>query len=399
MGFWDGNTALRGEIESGRDRARVKRGGVDLPFLALTLVILCVGVIMLLSASYTRAFVEQGRPMNVFLRQAAFAGFGIAALLVISRLPVGLIRGVTLPVLVISTFLLVIVLFIGTKVNGARRWLDLGFTTFQPSEAAKLAVIMFFAHYCANMRTRMKTFKFGVLPFLLVGGVFTALLLGERHLSATMIILAITLVMMFAGGARTIWPLLAIALIGAALLLIKFVPQLEYASSRIMAWRDPTADPQGDGYQILQSLYAIGSGGLFGEGIGQGRQKQLMFLPEERNDYIFAIICEEIGYIGAVILLLLFALLIVRGFYLALKAEDMYRSLMITGITALLSIQVFLNVAVVTNLIPATGISLPFFSSGGTALLMQLAEVGVLLACSRGTDRAEREEMESEPER
>jgi len=314
--------------------------------------------------------------------------------------------------LLVSIALLVLVLIIGIRINGARRWMGIGgeasSLTFQPSEIAKLAVILAYAQMaCKFGIKRMKTFKFGVAPFAAITAVILFLLSMQPHLSAAIIIAALTAVMLFAGGTRLRWFMLvglaAVAVAGILLFpgilnnareggvqgVVEQTTRTQmdfsrfgYAGRRINAWLDPEADPLGAGFQIRQSLYAVGSGGLLGQGLGQSRQKHL-YLPEEHNDYIFAIVCEELGFVGAMLILMLFVLLIVRGFWLALNANDKYSSLIVIGVTSLLAIQVFLNVAVVTNLVPATGISLPFFSYGGTALWIQLVQMGIVLAVSR----------------
>ena len=267
-------------------------------------------------------------------------------------------------------------LFLG----GARRWLSLGFTTFQPSEIAKIAVVLFFSSMICTYKDQMQTIRYGVVPFMVITGGIVILLMLEPHLSASIIIMALAIVMMFVGGIKLSYLLIGMGGAGALLLIAgKFVP---YVHKRIVSWRDPFADTSAAGYQIVQSLYSIGSGGFLGLGLGQSRQKYL-YLPEEHNDYIFSIVCEELGYVGAVAILILFALLICRGYWIAAHSPDRYSFLVGVGITTLLSIQVFLNIAVVTNLIPCTGISLPFFSYGGTALLMQLGEMGIILSISR----------------
>ena len=226
----------------------------------------------------------------------------------------------------------------------------------------------------------MRTFRYGIAPFAAVLLLIVGLLVLEPHFSAAIIILAIGAAMLFLGGARLYWFVGGTVLLGGALAVVMtFFP---YASNRIASWLDPFSNTQGVGYQIIQSLYAIGSGGLFGLGLGHGRQKYL-YLPEEHNDFIFAVVCEELGFVGACAILLLFALLIVRGYYLAMHMRDRFSFLVTAGITTLLAMQVILNVAVVTNLLPCTGISLPFFSYGGTALLIQMAEMGIILSASR----------------
>ncbi|MBO6011869.1 MAG: putative lipid II flippase FtsW [Oscillospiraceae bacterium] len=354
---------------------------MDLPFLLLTLIILVVGLVMVLSASFARAYYEEGNAAYVFTRQLLFSVSGVGWMIIASRLRPSVYRRTAFWVLVVAFVLLLIVPVIGNKVNGARRWLSVGGAfTFQPSEVAKLGMVMSFSAMASQFGERMKTFKYGVLPFFIVIVAMVGLLALEPHLSACVIIVLLGMILMFAGGTRIYWFLLVGGAAGGAgwLLVTKFA----YASTRIATWQDPFSNKLGGGWQIIQSLYAIGSGGLLGLGLGQSRQKYL-YLPEEHNDFIFSIICEELGFIGAVLILVLFLLLIIRGYWLAMHAKTRFASLVITGITSLLALQVFLNVAVVTNLIPATGISLPFFSYGGTALWIQLVEMGIVLALSR----------------
>lgn len=365
--------------ENSRDRSET-RGTMDMPMLILTLLLLGIGLIMVLSASFARAYFETGDPTKIFVRQTLFSVAGIASMLLISRFNMNLIRRFSMPFLLASLVLLAAVPFIGFDSGGATRWIDLGFTTFQPSEIMKLAIILAFASMACNYKGKMKTFKYGVVPFAGILGLTVVLLMLEPHISAAIIIIAIGAVMMFVGGTRLQWFVLVGVVVGIAAFLV--LTKFDYAATRITIWLDPFSDPQGAGFQIIQSLYAIGSGGLLGVGLGQSRQKYL-YLPEEHNDYIFSIVCEELGFIGAALILILFAMLIIRGFWLAMHAKDRYSTMVTAGLTSLLFLQVFLNVAVVTNLIPCTGISLPFFSYGGTALLIQLAEMGIILSVSR----------------
>jgi len=404
---WDDRDLSTELVEAGK-----RAPGVDKPMLVITLVILLIGVIMVLSASYARGFYMQSDPLRLFSRQLIFAVTGLVLMFVTSRISVRTISRWSMQLLLVSIVLLVLVLFIGIRVNGATRWIGIGgensSLTFQPSEIAKLALILAFAQMACKLgKDRMKTFKFGVLPFAIVTGVMIVLLRMEPHLSAIIIVTALAAIMMFAGGTRLRWFLLAVTILIAMISGFVFfqlraaVPEVEvrdvsmetvrenldlrsfgYEGRRITAWLNPDADPLRDGFQIRQSLNAVGSGGLLGLGLGQSRQKHL-YLPEEHNDYIFAIVCEELGFIGAMLILMLFALLIIRGYWLAMNANDKFSSLITIGITSLLAIQVFLNVAVVTNLLPATGISLPFFSYGGTALWIQLVQIGIILAVSR----------------
>ena len=371
-------------IGSGAAEAvRQRRGSIDLPFAALTLLLLTIGVVMVLSASYARAYYSAATGHNAayyFMRQLGFALAGVGAMYALSLFPMQFYRRMSFLVLAAAAGLLALVPVIGVSQGDAKRWISLGFTTFQPSEIAKIGIILYFAALICKFKGRMRTVRYGILPFAGVLLVVVALLVMEPHFSAAIIIIAIGAVMLFLGGVRLYWFVGALVAAGAALgVVMTFFP---YASSRISTWLDPFANTSGNGYQIVQSLYAIGSGGLFGLGLGQGRQKYL-YLPEEHNDFIFPVVCEELGFVGAIAILILFALLVVRGYWLALHMRDRYSFLVTAGITTLLAIQVFLNVAVVTNLVPCTGISLPFFSYGGTALLIQLAEMGIVLSASR----------------
>ena len=365
------------------DDSSISRGSIDVPFLLLTLLLLVIGVIMVLSASFARAYYSEATHHTAtyyFTRQLFFAASGIGIMLFASRFPISFYRRFSGIILLASVGLLLLVLLGGVRANGARRWFSIGGITFQPSEIAKIGVILFDAQLVCRFRDKMGTFKYGVLPFALVGGIVIGLLVLEPHLSASIIIILVSATIMFLGGTRLFWFLLGGGVVGLGGLLA--VSVLKYSSERITAWVDPFADTSDTGYQIVQSLYAIGSGGISGLGLGNSRQKYL-YLPEEHNDFIFSVVCEELGFIGAVMILILFALLICRGFWLAMHCRDRYSSLVCSGISALLAFQVILNVAVVTNLVPCTGISLPFFSYGGTALWLQLAEMGVILSVSR----------------
>ncbi len=371
-------------IGSGSAEAvRQRRGSIDLPFAALTLLLLTIGVVMVLSASYARAYYSAATGHNAayyFMRQLGFALAGVGAMYALSLFPMQFYRRMSFLVLAAAAGLLALVPVIGVSQGDAKRWISLGFTTFQPSEIAKIGIILYFAALICKFKGRMRTVRYGILPFAGVLLIIVALLVMEPHFSAAIIIIAIGAVMLFLGGVRLYWFVGAlIAALAALGVVMTFFP---YASSRITTWLDPFANTSGSGYQIVQSLYAIGSGGLFGLGLGQGRQKYL-YLPEEHNDFIFPVVCEELGFVGAIAILILFALLVIRGYWLAMHMRDRYSFLVTAGITTLLAIQVILNVAVVTNLVPCTGISLPFFSYGGTALLIQLAEMGIVLSASR----------------
>ena len=373
------------ELRIKETKDKTKRAGMDISFLALVVILLAIGVTMVLSASFARAYfdpggVTKGKATYYFIRQFIFAALGVAAMIICSRLPVGLYKRFSMPVLIAAVILLMLVPIIGTNANGAKRWIGLGAFTIQPSEIAKIGIILAFASMICARRGRMKSFRYGILPFAAILAAIVGLLVLEPHFSASIIIVAIGGVMLFLGGARLVWFIAAAVAAGGGIAVL--LTMFPYASTRITTWRDPFASTSDEGYQIVQSLYSIGSGGLTGLGLGQSRQKYL-YLPEEHNDFIFSVVCEELGFIGALLILTLFALLIIRGYWIALHSTDRYSFLVAAGITTLLAIQVILNVAVVTNLVPCTGISLPFFSYGGTALLMQMAEMGIVLSISR----------------
>lgn len=362
-----------------------KRGSFDISFFLLVMLLLFIGVVMVLSSSYARAYydpgdVTGGNAAYYFVRQLLFSLLGTAVMLFASRLPMSFYRRYAFHFLVFSIVLLMLVPFIGVKANGSRRWLGVGGLTLQPSELAKLAVILSFSVLICRMKGRMGTFRYGILPFAAILGVIVGLLVLEPHFSASVIILAIGAIMLFLGGVGIGWFAAAFAAAGSGLFVL--LTLFPYASSRINTWRDPFASSSDEGYQIVQSLYSIGSGGLSGLGLGGSRQK-FLYLPEEHNDFIFSVVCEELGFIGAACILILFSMLVLRGYHIALRSHDRFSFLVCAGLTSLFAIQVFLNVAVVTNLIPCTGISLPFFSYGGTALVIQLGEMGIILSASR----------------
>ena len=362
-----------------RDKG-IRRGPMDIPFLLLVLVLLAIGVVMLLSASYARAYYTGNAPTYYFRKQLIFALLGIAAMIACSRFPMAFYRRWSMWVLAGAIVLLMLVPVIGRASHGSTRWISIGGITLQPSEIAKIGVILSFATLICKFKGAMKNPKYGVVPFAVILAVIVGLLVLEPHLSASIIILLVAAAMLFLGGLQLYW-FGAAAVLGAGGILL-YLQFFGYASDRIEAWRDPMSYASTTAYQIRQSLYSVGSGGLTGLGLGMSREKYL-FLPEEHNDFIFSVVCEELGYIGAMAILVLFALLIIRGYWLAFNSRDRYSSLVCAGITTLLAIQVTFNVAVVTNLIPCTGVSLPFFSSGGTALVLQLAEMGIILSMSR----------------
>ena len=384
--------ARKAQEQHKKDMARkhylAGKGSMDIPFLLLTLLLTGIGLMMLFSASFPSAYYETGSAGYYFKRQAIFAAAGIVAMLVVGRFNYQRWRGAAKMLMVLAIFLLLLVIIpgVGITKNNATRWLGIdGVLTFQPSEIAKLAVIVYFADSISKKKERMRDLREGVLPYGVWLAVIAVLMLLEPHLSGTILIVGTGAIMMAVGGMPA-W-LIGAGVGGVAAAAWGFVALVDagiisYGASRINMWHDPWLDSSDDGYQMVQSLIAIGSGGLLGTGLGKGRQK-FLYLPEESNDFIFSTVCEELGLIGASLILLVFALLLLRGFWIALHARDRFGTLLVVGVMSHLGLQVFLNVAVVTGLVPATGISLPFFSYGGTALLLQLVEIGLVLSVSR----------------
>ena len=374
----------RRELE--QESRELAKGPIDLPFFILVMLLTGVGLVMLLSASFPSAYYETDgqNPMSYFIRQGVFAIMGVAAMLFIGKINYQRFRGLAKPLLYLAVILLILVIVPGNPLaitrNNATRWLGITSLQFQPSEIAKLAVVIYFADSISKKKDRMQTFRYGIAPYAVLLIVLAALVGIEPHLSGAILIMGAGAVMMLVGGIH--WRWVGLAMGAAGLLLYLVLGVIGYNASRIEMWHNPWLDPQGAGYQLRQSLITIGSGGLWGVGLGKSRQK-FLYLPEEHNDFIFAIVCEELGLIGATVIMLLFAALILRGFWIALHARDRFGSLMVVGVMTLVGLQTFLNIGVVTGLLPTTGISLPFFSYGGTALLMQLGEMGIILSISR----------------
>ena len=368
--------------------------GLDMPLFVFVVVLLAVGLVMLYSASYADSYYNEGSSYYYIQRQGLFAIVGFVAMLFVSTFDYHRFHGLALLIYAVAIILLGAVLIFGRLLHMesiapsegvAYRWLNLG-VQFQPSEVAKFAVITLCAHYISQHIDQMGTLRYGVLPFLLIVGLPAGLVFLENHLSGTIIILALGVILMFVGGTK-----LRYFLIGGgaliALLALYVVMKGSYQMDRVSVWLDPFSETLDRDltWQTRQSLYAIGSGGFLGVGLGQSRQKYL-YLPKPMNDFIFAIICEELGMIGALVVIILFSLLIWRGMYISLHAKDKFGTLLGLGITFQVGLQAVLNICVVTNTIPNTGISLPFFSYGGTALLMLLGEMGILLNISRSAN-------------
>lgn len=355
---------------------------VDYPFLILVLLLLAVGLVMLYSASSAQSQYDTGYAISTryLQKQGVCAIVGLGAMYAFSRIPVGLWHRLAWPMYGASIVLLLLVLAAGQEVNGARRWITIAGIQFQPSEVAKFTMIVLFARLTRRFGPEAKKFRFGVLGFgTALLGILVPLAL-EKHLSAILLMGMVAVVMMYVAGTNPKWLLAGAA--AAAVFVIVYISFMGYAGDRVTAWLHPEADPGDTGYQILQSLYAIGSGGVFGLGFGKSRQKYL-YLPFQYNDYIFAICCEELGLLGALAIIALFAAMIFRGYWIALHGADRFSTVLASGLVTLIAVQTLLNLCVVTNLLPSTGIALPFFSYGGTALAVNLGEMGIVLQISR----------------
>ena len=364
--------------------------GFDHALFTIVLILLAFGLIMMFSASYATAYTATGDSLFYVKRQIIFAIGGIAIMLLLSTIDYHIFQSKVIVFLIagISAALMILVKLMGTTQGGSERWLQIGEITFQPSEILKFAVIVLFAYLTEKKFEHIREFKKGFMPFALFLGFSCLLLMLQPHLSGTIIVFAIGFTMMFVAGINPKYLILMV--VGLGLLVAVGLPILKaagfvYFGDRILSFTNPEADIDDKTFQTYQSLVTIGSGGLFGLGFGNSRQKY-SYLPMARNDFIFSIICEELGFVGAALVILLFVILVWRGFYICCKARDKFGMMLAFGITFQIGLQALLNIAVVTNSVPNTGISLPFFSYGGSALVMQLAEIGILLSVSRKAD-------------
>lgn len=363
-------------------------GSIDVPFLGLTIALLTIGLIMLFSASYPYAYYYKDSSYYYFIRQIVFAVAGLVAMLLMSKINYKILKAIYKPVFVVTIALLVIVLFYHTNFKNFKRWIPLGPVTIQPSDLAKFTIILTLAVYISKYYKKMKTMKYGILIPVGIIAVFCGLIYLEHHLSCTILMFFIGACLMFAGGSD--WKLFAFGLAVIVLLgflVVSFPTLIEnYAGERIVAWLDKDYDPLNGRWQTNNSLYAIGSGGFFGAGLGNSKQKYL-YVSEPQNDFIFSIVCEELGFFGAAIIIALFAALVIRGLIISSRCKDKFGSLLVIGVVAQIGLQVVLNILVVTDTLPNTGFALPFFSYGGTAIFMLLFEIGVVLSVSRKTNQ------------
>ncbi len=367
------------------DSGFIQKGKLDIPFLSFVLILLSIGLVMLFSASYAYSYTNYGNSYRFISRQALFAVLGVAVMLGVSKIDYHIYKKLSWIIYIGTNLLLVLLLILPPMVQGSdvKRWFAVGGFSFQPSEFAKFSIIVLFSSWLSSnpMKIRKLRYIMAMVVLLIVPCVLVVL---EPHLSATLLIFAIGIILLIVGGLPKKWigVGLGVGVGGGAVAILSGA--VSYGSDRIKYWLDPWADPKGKGFQTIQSLLAIGSGGLMGRGIGQSRQKYL-WVPEPHNDFIFAIVCEELGIIGALTIICLFCALIWRGFTIATRAKDTYGTLLALGLTFQVGLQALLNILVVTNTIPNTGISLPFFSYGGTALVILLAEMGIVLSVSRGS--------------
>ncbi len=358
--------------------------GADLQFLVAVYILLAFGLLMVLSASSPIAYASQSTNNDSFYyfkKQLLWAVFGSVGMLITANYDYRKLKQWAFPALVMSVLLLILVLVpgIGRKINDARRWIYIGPINFQPSEVAKITMIVFFSYSLSKNYKELK--NFGVfLMYIAIIGVVALIIMMEPHFSCTMLIVATCVILLFVAGAKIgHFMILGLAALPVLVMAIAMAP---YRLARVTTFLDPFKDIQGEGWQIVQSLYAIGSGGIFGAGLGQSRQKY-MNIPEPQNDFIFSILAEEFGLLGAILVSLMFIFLIARGVKIALKAPDLFGTLLTTGIIAMIAIQALVNIAVVTSSIPVTGMPLPFFSYGGTALAITMSEMGIVLNVSK----------------
>lgn len=357
-----------------------KEGKIDLIVFTAVIVLLSIGLVMVFSASSVMGINDFRDPHYYVKKQTLWALVGLLLMYVAANVDYHIYQYLALPGLLIAIVLLILVLLIGEDIGGAKRWIDLGLINLQPSEVAKLAMVNYTAVYISTKRGRIRRFFTGLLPLLVFLGIQCGLIIQEPDFGTAMTMAFTVIIILFAGGAH-LGQLLALGCLAipGVYYLVKFEP---YRMKRLMAFLDPWADPTGAGWNVIQSLTAIGSGGFFGLGLGNSRQK-FSYLPEHHTDFIYAILCEELGFIGGMLVLLLFFVIAWRGLRIALNAPDLFGSLLAIGLTSTIGFQALLNIGVVTGTLPVTGITLPFISYGGSSLLISLASVGVLLNISR----------------
>lgn len=375
---------------------RFVKDKIDRPFLIIVLVLLVFGFIMMFSASYAWGLYDADDGYYYIKKQLISGILGLIGMFFVSYLDYHFYQNTKIAFIFFGGALILnfITALVGDEVAGARRWITIAGFQFQPSEILKVAVIVIFSYILAVNWQKFDHWKYSIVPFAIILGLCAVAVAAQRHMSGVLIFGIIGLSLMFVGGVprKYFWRFIGVLAIAMVLFLVYKVlldssGGFSYISERFESWRNPQSDPQGSTYQTYQSLLAIGSGGIFGLGFGESRQKYL-YLSESQNDFVFSIICEELGFIGACIVIILFAIFILRGFYIASRSRDRFGMLLVSGITVQIGSQALLNIAVASNAFPNTGVSLPFFSYGGTALLIQLLEMGVLLSVSRQANKS-----------
>ncbi len=360
-----------------------KKTNFDMPFFLLIVTLLVFGLVMMFSASAPSASYKYGDSYKFLKSQAMWSGLGILAMIVMTNFDYRKLKKLSPMIMLGALVLLVAVLIpgIGKSLNGARRWLNIPGVSLQPSELMKIAVIIFFAAKLSEEKEEnLRKFKTGLMPYLILLGIIAVLMMLEPHFSGTIVILGVGVIMLLVAGVN-IWHFVGLGSLGIPVVAYVIIKE-PYRLKRIVSFLDPMSNKLDGGWQIVQSLYAIGSGGIFGLGLGLSRQK-FLYIPEPQNDFIFAIVCEELGLIGAVIVMALFICLIWRGIKIALEAADAFGCLLTVGIIALIAVQMLINIAVVTSSVPVTGMPLPFFSAGGTSMTVLLAALGIVLNVSK----------------
>lgn len=363
---------------------KIRKGGqVDIILFATILILLAIGVVMIYSASsYSALYIEKDS-MYYLKRQLMWSILGIGAMIFTIMIDHHKIRRLT-GVLMLISIPLLFMPFLWDDINGAYRWIQLGFISFQPSELVKYVVVLYLANSIANKGERIKSFVYGILPALFVAGIYAGIILIQKNLSIAAVIMMTTIVMLFVGGAKNSQMFTLLPAVGAAG--VYFALSTDYRRARVLSFLDPFKDAAGSGYQVIQSWYALGSGGLLGLGLGNSRQKAF-YMPEPHTDFIFSIIGEELGLIGCLFIILLFIIFAWRGVTIAYKAKDAYSTLLAVGITSIIIIQAAINIAVVTGSMPVTGVPLPFISYGGSSLLLNMLAMGILLNISKQNDK------------
>ncbi len=357
-----------------------KGGKIDLFAFIAVIILLSLGLVMVFSASSVMGIADAGNPYYYVQRQTILAVVGLALMFVLMKVDYHIFKPLALPGLVISFILLVAVLFVGTGTGGATRWIRIAGFNLQPSEVAKLVMINYVAVYLSTKRDNARKFFSGLLPILFITALQFGLIMLEPDFGTGAALVFTVLVILLAGGVH-LGQLTFVGLL-ATPAMVYLLMMKEYRVRRLFAFLDPWSDPTDTGWNVIQSLLAIGSGGLFGLGLGRSKQK-FSYLPEHHTDFIFAILCEELGFLGGVAVLTLYFLIAWRGLRIAMRAPDLYGTLLAIGITSMIAFQALLNIGVVTGSLPVTGIPLPFISHGGSSLLMSLAGVGILLNISR----------------